>query len=93
MLLKNLLMPALFSLASFTAFSQELFPNRCLGQWQGTMHLYYEGILRDSVPVRFTVAPIDSVSWTWRMEYLSDKLPMTKDYVLIIKVLTYLQSQ
>lgn len=85
MLLKNLLFAALFSLASFTAFSQELFPNRCLGQWQGTMHLYYEGILRDSVPLRFTVAPIDSVSWTWRMEYLSDKLPMTKDYILRIK--------
>ncbi len=49
------------------------------------MHLYYEGILRDSVPLRFTVASIDSVSWTWRMEYLSDKLPMTKDYILRIK--------
>lgn len=85
MLLRNLLFTALFSLASFTAFSQDFFPNRCLGQWQGTMHIYFAGQLRDSVPVRFTVAPIDSVSWTWRMEYLSEKLPMTKDYILKIK--------
>lgn len=85
MLFKNLLFTALFSLASFTAFSQDLFPDRCLGQWQGTMHIYYAGQLRDSVPIRFTVAPIDSASWTWRTEYLSDKLPMTKDYILRIK--------
>ena len=82
---KNLLFTALFSLASFTAFSQDFFPNRCLGHWQGTMHIYFAGQLRDSVPVRFTVALIDSASWTWRMEYLSEKLPMTKDYTLKIK--------
>jgi hypothetical protein len=82
---KNLLFPALLMLASIAATSQDFFPDRCLGQWQGTMHIYFAGQLRDSVSVRFTVAPIDSVSWTWRMEYLSDKLPMTKDYVLRIK--------
>mgnify|MGYP006961380658 FL=1 len=49
------------------------------------MHIYFAGQLRDSVPIRFTVTPIDSISWTWRTEYLSKKLPMTKDYVLRIK--------
>ena len=49
------------------------------------MHIYFAGQLRDSVPIRFTVTPIDSISWTWRTEYLSEKLPMTKDYVLRIK--------
>lgn len=83
--LNNLFFTVLFSLASLTAFSQDFFPDRCLGQWQGTMHIYYAGHLRDSVPIRFTVAPIDSVSWTWRTEYLSEKLPMTKDYILRIK--------
>lgn len=83
--LKNLFFTTLFSLAFFTAFSQDLFPDRCLGQWQGTMHIYFAGQLRDSVPIRFTVTPIDSVSWTWRTEYLSEKLPMTKDYILRIK--------
>jgi len=46
------------------------------------MYIYSRGVLRDSVWVRHVVNPIDSSSWTWRTEYLSDKLPMVKDYVL-----------
>lgn len=65
--------------------SQTLFPDKCAGIWQGTLHIFQSGSLRDSVPVRFTVQKLDSLSWTWKKEYLSDKRPMVKDYILRLK--------
>jgi hypothetical protein len=58
------------------------FGERCRGQWAGTMQLYHQGQLRDTVPVQFTVAPLADTAWTWRMEYRSVKYPQVKDYVL-----------
>ena len=58
------------------------FPDRCLGTWEGWMYIYSKGTLRDSVLVRHFVDRIDPVSWTWKTEYLSDKMPMVKDYVM-----------
>lgn len=72
----------LMLLASLTTEAQQLFPDRCLGVWEGTMHIYSKGVLRDSVRVRRTIRRIDSASWTWRTDYLSEKMPATKDYVL-----------
>jgi hypothetical protein len=69
-------------LAFHTTKSQNLFPDRCLGVWEGTMHIYSKGVLRDSVRVRRTIRRIDSTHWTWRTDYLSEKMPATKDYVL-----------
>lgn len=62
--------------------AQPAFPDRCLGVWEGTMHIYAKGVLRDSVRVRRTIRRIDSASWTWRTDYLSERMPATKDYVL-----------
>lgn len=76
----------LFLSSSFSAFAQTLFPEKCIGVWQGMMHIYNQGILRDSVKVKFTVAKTTDVNaWTWKMEYLSEKMPMVKDYVLKLK--------
>lgn len=62
------------------------FPERCLGEWEGTMYMYSFNQLRDSVPVRFTATKTDSLGvYGWRTEYLSAKRPMTKDYFLKIK--------
>ena len=69
-------------LICLTTEAQNLFPDRCLGVWEGTMHIYSKGVLRDSVRVRRTIRRIDSTSWTWRTDYLSEKAPATKDYVL-----------
>jgi len=69
-------------LSFLTTEAQDQFPDRCLGVWEGTMYIYSKGVLRDSVRVRRTIRRIDSVSWTWRTEYLSEKMPATKDYVL-----------
>jgi hypothetical protein len=65
-----------------TASGQPAFPDRCLGVWEGTMYIYGKGVLRDSVRVRRTIRRIDTASWTWRTDYLSDRMPATKDYVL-----------
>lgn len=62
--------------------AQNTFPEQCIGVWEGTMYIYGGGQLRDSVRVRHTVKPIDKTSWTWKTDYLSEKLPMTKDYIL-----------
>lgn len=69
-------------LASLITEAQTLFPDRCLGVWEGTMYIHSKGVLRDSVKVRRTICRIDSTSWTWRTDYLSEKMPATKDYVL-----------
>lgn len=48
--------------------------------------MYKHGVLRDSVAVTLTIAPItNQEAWTWRTEYLSPKMPMTKNYVLRVK--------
>jgi hypothetical protein len=49
------------------------------------MRIYSKGVLKDSVMVRRTVKPIDSLSWTWKTDYLSAQMPMTKDYILRAK--------
>lgn len=61
------------------------FVEECEGVWFGSMQIYARGVLVDSVAVRLTVTPIPSEEnrWVWNTEYLSDKMPMTKAYVLI----------
>jgi hypothetical protein len=75
----------LLSLIPFLAEAQS-FPDRCLGTWKGTMHMYSRGALKDSVQVALTVEKTSQPNeWKWKTDYLSEKLPMTKDYVLRLK--------
>ncbi|HQQ96583.1 MAG TPA: hypothetical protein PLX35_04935 [Cyclobacteriaceae bacterium] len=68
------------------SLGQASFPDRCIGIWTGTMHIYRQGTLQDSVNVVLTVARhADTGAWTWKTEYLSKTRPMTKDYVLRLK--------
>jgi hypothetical protein len=69
-------------LLSASLSAQQNFAEQCVGVWEGTMYIYSGGLLRDSVRVQHTLKPIDKTSWTWKTDYLSQKLPMTKDYVL-----------
>lgn len=63
--------------------AQSKFGERCLGSWEGMMHIYSRGALKDSVLVRLTVEKTNtSNAWTWRSDYLSARMPMTKDYIL-----------
>lgn len=78
-----LLLFAFLSLSLSDTSGQSLFPDRCIGKWEGTMYIYGKGQLRDSVMVKFTVAKLSEPdSWTWKKEYLSPTRPMTKDYII-----------
>ncbi len=67
----------------FELSAQNPFAERCAGVWEGTMHISNKGVVRDSLKVRLTVATTnDSTAWSWKTEYLSEKMPMTKSYVL-----------
>ncbi|MFN8353762.1 MAG: hypothetical protein U0Y10_04940 [Spirosomataceae bacterium] len=76
----------LLSSVSVVAQHQHSFVEACMGTWKGTMYIYNKGVLRDSVAVRLTVAKTDQPEvWTWKTEYLSEKMPMTKDYLLRVR--------
>lgn len=50
------------------------------------MFMYKHGAIRDSVKVVLNITKIKDVpAWNWKTEYLSDKMPMTKDYILRLK--------
>ncbi len=64
----------------------QAFPDRIAGTWEGMMILYKDGSARDSVRIRFTVAKgVAPGTWSWKTEYLSKTLPMTKDYTLKVR--------
>jgi hypothetical protein len=66
-----------------TAASAQSFPDQLTGTWTGVMRMYKDGKVRDSVNIRFTVKPGASPNtWSWKTDYLSEKMPMTKDYTL-----------
>jgi len=68
-----------------TTESPKLFPEKCLGVWNGQMKIYVKGQLRDSVQVRFTAAKTTTKgSYIWKTEYLSPSTPVVKDYVLVV---------
>lgn len=70
----------------FESHSRQLrFPEKCIGTWSGTMQIYSLGILQDSVKVVLTVSDMGNESWAWRTAYISEKMPVTKDYVLKAK--------
>ncbi len=73
-------------LLTINAVHAQYFPDKCVGSWKGMMHISSQGSLKDSVNVILTVAKGSSPNeWIWKTEYLSKKLPMTKDYVLRLK--------
>jgi len=53
------------------------------GKWKGTLMIWKENKIVDSVPTELTIKTIikDSV-WQWKTEYLSATMPVTKDYSL-----------
>ncbi|UCE93666.1 MAG: hypothetical protein JSV73_12855 [Flavobacteriaceae bacterium] len=62
-----------------------IFPEKCLGVWEGMMYIFNQGSLRDSVKVKFTAAKTDiKGNFVWKTEYLSPTRPMVKDYKLVV---------
>jgi hypothetical protein len=82
---KNIVL-LLLAMLTMTMVNAQSFPDKCIGTWNGMMHMYSRGTLKDSVKVVLTVAKGGHPDeWTWKTEYLSEKFPMTKDYVLRLK--------
>jgi hypothetical protein len=74
------------SQASYNTVNDQLFPEKCLGEWQGMMYMYRMNKIQDSVKVHFTVAELEKDSvYTWKTEYLSLQTPIVKDYKLVVK--------
>lgn len=84
--MKKFFLITAFSLIGLvTSVFAQSFPERCEGTWKGTMYIWSKGILRDSVGIVFTVNPLQGevLSWNWKTQYLSEIMPMTKNYTLI----------
>lgn len=56
-------------------------PDACVGSWQGSLMIYANGTLTDSVASIFTVAKLNDSTWTWHTKYLAPE-PIVKDYLL-----------
>lgn len=81
--MKNILLVLIISSLYLPVLAQNSIPQDYLGEWEGTMYIMSKGKVRDSVGIVFTAAATDDPhAWTWRTQYLSEKLPMTKDYIL-----------
>ena len=83
--MRAILLLSMVAVCWLKADSQTLFPEKCLGTWRGMMHIFHYGQQRDSVPVVLTVKAIGPDSWSWKTEYRSAKMPMTKDYSIRVK--------
>lgn len=76
----------LMFLGFFMTETQAQIPTKWFGEWKGTMYMLKNGKLTDSVMVSLTIKPIEeNKSYTWKMQYHSEKMPMTKDYKLVVK--------
>ncbi|MCB0686346.1 MAG: hypothetical protein KDC53_07470 [Saprospiraceae bacterium] len=63
--------------------SQKYFGDHCVGNWKGTMLMYNDGILSDSVAVLFEVSKIENEdNWIWRTTYQTAAKEIIKDYIL-----------
>lgn len=53
------------------------------GKWKGTLIIWKENKIMDSVPAELTIKTIikDSI-WQWKTEYISATMPVTKNYSL-----------
>jgi hypothetical protein len=80
-----LLLTAWLHLAFFPSqlFAQPDFIRQCAGNWAGTMLIYQEGIISDSIPVTLEVEANEAVNtWKWKTVYHRKGDPVIKDYTL-----------
>lgn len=66
--------------------AQQSFPAKCLGTWGGMMYLQTNGKVTDSVQVKLSITQTDKPdTFGWKTEYISEKFPMSKDYLMVVK--------
>lgn len=82
--MKYILSIMIVSIFTVGVFAQKLPAKE--GLYKGTMYLYRQGIISDSVTVELKIEVLQPDSaWKWQTKYLSEKMPMTKDYKLVSK--------
>lgn len=75
----------LLFMGTYSSHAQNSFPEKCIGDWEGTLYIYKQGKLRDSIPVRLEVSPTgDPGTFQWKTTYQSEDHPMIKDYRMMI---------
>lgn len=62
---------------------EEHFPANWEGTWAGTLEIYYQNQLRQTVPMELTIRPIDSTHWEYLTVYNPSENPMIKAYELL----------
>lgn len=68
--------------------NDSIFPEKCLGVWEGMLEIFSKGKFIDRVKIRFTAAKTDTTgTYIWKTEYLSKTRPMVKDYKLVVDTL------
>lgn len=86
--MKKYFLPSLLVLSGFLQFSPTAwsadFASLCTGHWQGTMHIWAGGALRDSVETELKVNPWGGEAdyWSWNLSYKSALNPVVKAYTL-----------
>lgn len=82
----KLLLACFVLLYSLNLNAQPHFGDLCVGEWKGTLYMYNQGLLKDSVPIKLSVTKTESPTiWAWKTEYFSPIHPLIKDYTLKLK--------
>ena len=75
----------ILSLAPILGQAQSAFPGSWEGVWEGTLLIYRQNQLVDSVEMNLTIEPTDADSvWIWTTKYETTDPEVIKDYRLII---------
>lgn len=72
-------------LSEKTNSNESIFPEKCLGNWEGTLYIYKFNKVQDSLKATFTVAKTEVPgTYTWKTEYLTPERTIVKDYKLVV---------
>lgn len=80
--MKRLLLISTIIILNSIKLQAQSFTDKCQGIWTGKMEIFNQAKKIADVDIRMTISKIDSTSWSWKTEYLSKNLPITKDYIL-----------
>ena len=70
--------------------AQESFPDQCIGEWQGVMKIYGQGMLKDSLSVSMSITTMkDTLAWNWKTVYQSPHGEIVKVTTMKLKMVTY----
>lgn len=82
--MKKYLILVFLMVTNLSVSAQESFPDQCIGEWQGVMKIYGQGMLKDSLSVNMSITTMnDTLGWKWKTVYHSPQGEIVKDYTLL----------